>query len=197
MHAAQTLIVAACCLAGTATYAQQEQGWLAAPDSTLESMRGGFALAPDFMVSFGITRTVLIDGNVIARTAIQIDDLRNMTVAQAKQLTQEVGGFAVVQNGPGNTVNVPGQVAQPLTGTQPAGNTSRTTLAQPTASAPSVSLVQPTIQLIPGLVIQNTESNRHLQAVTEINAATNGMRILQGINLNQTLNDALKGALGR
>ena len=53
----------------------------------------------------------------------------------------------------------------------------------------------PQTQTLPGIVIQNTESNRTLQAITEITATTNSMRMLQGLNLNQALSDALK--LGR
>jgi hypothetical protein len=153
-------------------------------------MRGGFATPEGLLVSFGIIRTVLIDGAVVARTAIQIDDLRTITVDQARQLREQAGGFAIVQNGGGNTVNglaqgtTPAQLVQFV---QPAGSTQAGQALQPTQS----------IQLAPGIVIQNTENNRTLQAMTEINAGTNGMRMLQGINLFQTLNDALKGALGR
>lgn len=138
--------------------AAQSQLWTAASDSKLEQMRGGFAIAPDLMVSFGIIRTVRIDGAVVAHSALHIDDMRSITSAQAAQLSEATRGLTV-QNGPGNTANV---------------------------SLP-----------LPAIVIQNTESNRQLQAVTEITAATNSLRMLQGIQWNRTLSDALAGGLAR
>lgn len=141
--------------------AGQGQSWTAAPDSKLDSLRGGFAVAPGLMVSFGIVRTVQIDGQVVSRTGVQLNDLRSITVDQARSLRQQMADISLVQNGRGNiAANVP-------------------------------------VQPLPGIVIQNTENNRQLQAVTEINATTNGMRILQGMNLNQTMSDALKGAFTR
>ena len=138
--------------------AAQGQLWTAAPDAQLEQMRGGFALAPDLMVSFGIVRTVRIDGAVVAHTALQIEDLRTITLTQARQLGDATRGITV-QNGAGNTANV----ALPM----------------------------------PAIVIQNTESNRQLQAVTEITAATNSLRMSHALQWNRTLSDALAGGIGR
>lgn len=135
--------------------------WTAASDARLAQLRGGFAVAPGLMVSFGIVRTVQIDGMTVSRTSVQIDDLRSISVDQARGLSQQLSAASLVQNGRGNVAsNLP-------------------------------------VQTLPGIVIQNTDNNRHIRAVTEINATTNGMRILQGMNLNQTMNDALKSALGR
>lgn len=155
---------------------QAEQIWTAAPDAQLESMRGGFGPGPGLLVSFGIVRTVRVDGAVVARSAVHIEDLRSITVAQARELSEQILATTVVQVGAGNFVQ----------GQAPAN-------APAPAPAPA-----PVLPGTAGLVVQNTENNRHLQAVTEINASTtNGMRVLQGINFNQTLTDALKGALGR
>lgn len=153
-----TLLAAAGLAACGIASADQGQMWTAASDTQLEQMRGGFAIAPDLMISFGIVRTVRIDGAVVAHSALQIDDMRNITPAQAVQLGEATRGLTV-QNGPGNTANV---------------------------SLP-----------LPAIVIQNTESNRQLQAVTEITAATNSLRMLQGIQWNRTLSDALAGGIGR
>jgi hypothetical protein len=139
--------------------AAQGQLWTAAPDAQLEKMRGGFALAPDLMVSFGIVRTVRIDGAVVAHTALQIEDMRTITLTQSRQLGDATRGITV-QNGAGNTANVGGL---PL----------------------------------PAIVIQNTESNRQLQAVTEITAATNSLRLSHALQWNRTLSDALAGGIGR
>ena len=47
---------------------------------------------------------------------------------------------------------------------------------------------------IPAVVVQNTLNVQPIQSVTEINAVSSGQSILKGINLNQTLNDALGAA---
>jgi hypothetical protein len=140
-------------------HVRADQFWSASADGVLASMRGGFALPDGLMVSFGIVRTVTIDGQVVSQTALNIPDLRSITVEQARQLG--ASGLQIVQNGPGNSVQLP-QGA-----------------------------------MLPGLVVQNSESNRRLQALTEITAGTNTLRALQGMNLNQTLSDALKGGVGR
>ena len=44
------------------------------------------------------------------------------------------------------------------------------------------------------MVVQNTLNVQTVQSVTEINAVSTGQSILKGINLNQTLNDALGAA---
>ena len=157
MPRAVMLLLAAAC----SVPAQADQVWTAVPGDVLAGMRGGFAVADGLMVSFGIVRTVLVDGQVVARTALQIPDLRGITTEQARLLGSQAAGLAIVQSGTGNSF-------------------------QPTPS-----------EALPGIVIQNTQSNRQLQAITEITATTNTLRMLQGLNTNQTLGDALRGALPR
>lgn len=154
-------LVAAGCLAALSMTAQSggAQLWTATPDATLASMRGGFATPSGLMVSFGIVRTVQIDGLVVSHTSLQIHDMQNITPQQARDLAQATS-LAIVQNGAGNKANGLASLA------------------------------------VPGVVIQNTESNRNIQSVTVIDAATNSLGMLQGLNFNQTLNDALRGALG-
>lgn len=166
---------------------QAEQIWTAAPDTQLENMRGGFGPAPGLLVSFGIVRTVRVDGDIVARTAVHIEDLRSITVTQARQLSEQILATTLVQVGSGNVVQA----------SAPAASRPASTGAAAPAPAPAP-VPAPLPPVAPGLVIQNTENNRQLQAVTEIHAGTtNGLRVLQGINFNQTLTDALKGALGR
>jgi hypothetical protein len=159
MRRALPLLVAAS-VAAACGFARAAEGqlWTAASDAQLDQMRGGFALAPDLMVSFGIVRTVRIDGEIVAHSALHIPDIRAMTPAQAVQLGEAARGLTI-QNGAGNSANV----ALPL----------------------------------PALVIQNTESNRQLQAVTEITAATNSLRMSYSLSLSRTLSDALAGGIGR
>ena len=154
------ILVTALALATAPVVLYADQMWTATSDRDLSEMRGGFALPGGLLVSFGIVRTIAVDGQVVARTALNVPDVANITADQALQL-QAATRLTIVQTGAGNSV----QVSQ-------AGNT-------------------------PGIVIQNTESNRHLQALTEITATANTLRALQALNLNQVLGDALRGALGR
>ena len=85
-----------------------EQGslWLAASDRTLDQLRGGFDLGTGLLVSFGISRAVFINGQLITSTLFQIGDLSKLTAAQAVALSQQI--FAqpqIVQNGLGNPQN--------------------------------------------------------------------------------------------
>jgi len=160
MRSAALLLLVAAMVVGGAP-ARADQVWTASPDDQLAQMRGGFALTGELMVSFGIVRTVLVDGQVVSQTALHIPDLRSITAEQAQQLGRQSAGLGLVQSGPGNTFE------------------------------------PPRVAALPGLVIQNTQNNRQLQAITEITATANSMRMLQGINFNQALSDALKGAVGR
>ena len=56
----------------------------------LAAMRGGFASATGLQVAIGIERLVMINGEVVARTSV---DLGNLSRPAA---------FTLVQNGPGN-----------------------------------------------------------------------------------------------
>ena len=151
------------CMAAASSLAQADgaQAWLTTPNSKLESMRGGFRPMQGLWVSFGIERTVRIDGQLVMQSSLNIPNLANIDPAQLQQLSQQISTLGIVQSGSGNSAK----------GTQ--------------------------VTLAPGVVIQNTQSNRHLQSMTEINAATNGMRLLQGLNFGQAINDALQGSLGR
>jgi len=66
------------------------------------------------MVSFGITRAVFINGQLVTSTSFQVGDVTKLTSAQAEAFRQQVPAQAqVVQNGTGNTVDA-SSVAVPL-----------------------------------------------------------------------------------
>ena len=66
------------------------------------------------MVSFGITRAVFINGQLVTSTSFQVGDVTKLTSAQADVFRQQVLTQAqVVQNGVGNTLEA-GLVAVPL-----------------------------------------------------------------------------------
>lgn len=88
--------------------------WLAASDRTLDSMRGGFDLGAGLVVSFGISRAVYVNGQLLTSTSFQLGDITRLTASQASALGQQIARQAqVVQNGPGNTVE-PAAATVPL-----------------------------------------------------------------------------------
>ena len=135
--------------------------WLAIADSKLDNMRGGFSALPGVMVSFGILRTVHVNGVLTSQSGFQIADLRSISVAQAEQLSKQTGAMTLVQTGAGNLFD---------SGLKPGA---------------------------PAIVIQNTLSNQKIQSLTEINATSNGMSLLKGLNTERTLSDALGAAARR
>lgn len=80
--------------------------WLAASDHTLDQLRGGFDLGKGLMVSFGISRAVSINGQLVTSTQFQINDFTRLTSQQVTSVSQLRGAQAqVVSNGPGNKVD--------------------------------------------------------------------------------------------
>jgi hypothetical protein len=138
-----------------------EEEWLAAADSQLETMRGGFSVGDGVMVSFGIVRTVRINDMLASSSGFQVGELRSMSAAQAEQLAKQTTSLSLVQSGAGNTF---------ASGLAPGS---------------------------PAIVIQNTLNDQRIQSLTQIDAVSNGMSILKGINLNQALSDALNASLPR
>jgi hypothetical protein len=83
----------------------QETVWLAASDRTLSQLRGGFDLGAGLVVSFGISRAVYINGQLITSTSLQVGDLSRLTPTQAATLGQQMPTQTqVVQNGPDNSL---------------------------------------------------------------------------------------------
>ena len=80
--------------------------WRAASNHRLDQLRGGFDMGAGLMVSFGISRALFINGQLVTSTSFQVGDFSKLTPAQAEVLSQQVSSQAqVVQNGPGNTVS--------------------------------------------------------------------------------------------
>ena len=83
--------------------------WLAASDQTLDKLRGGFDLGTGLMVSFGISRAVYVNGQLITSTTFRVGDLTSLTPQQAIVLSQQISTQTqaqVVKNGPGNTMEL-------------------------------------------------------------------------------------------
>ena len=94
--------------------AEESTMWLAASNHTLDHMRGGFDFGAGLFVSFGISRAVYINDQLVTTMSLQLGDITKLTPAQAAALGQQIiSQTQVAQNGPGNTVE-PGPVIVPL-----------------------------------------------------------------------------------
>ena len=104
------LLLASTCQAQTLTPQPSDASiWLAASDQTLDTMRGGFDLGTGLVVSFGISRAVYINGQLITSTTFRVGDLTSLTPQQAVALSQQISTQTqaqVVKNGPGNTMEL-------------------------------------------------------------------------------------------
>lgn len=125
------LRVACLCLLGTwaglVQAAAPTQIWQAVSDRTLDTQRGGFFFGGGLEVSFGITRSVFINGELITETVLNIARVADITPAWAARLREELQSLTLVQNGPGNTF---------VAGTAPATSAPAPAAASPT-SAPA------------------------------------------------------------
>ena len=83
---------------------RREEIWMAVNDGKLDTLRGGFDPGNGLLVSFGITRAVYINGNLVTQTTLDFSHLNDLTAAQAAQLSKQLASLNIVQNGPGNTV---------------------------------------------------------------------------------------------
>jgi hypothetical protein len=147
--------------------------WLAASDQTLDQMRGGFDLGSGLLVSFGISRALSINGQLITSTSLNLGELARLTPMQAAALGQQMAAQTqVVQNGSGNTFTPTGPAAAP-------------------ASLPAASPVT----LPMATVIQNTLNHQTIRNLTIIEATSNAMGLVKGLNLRATIDDAISNAL--
>jgi hypothetical protein len=144
------------------------QDWTAVDSTVLDSMRGGFDIAPGLKVSFGIERIVNLNGVLQTATRIEVPDAAKLMQAQ------QPGGK------PGETISLPvtanlGGGASALV-QNGAGNVTTLGALSPDAAA---------------TIIQNSANNQTIQSVTVVNAATNSLELLKGANLHSTLLEAL------
>ncbi len=178
---------------------QHSEVWMAASNRTLDSMRGGFDLGAGLLVSFGITRSVAINGSLIVTTSFNIPNLSMITPAQAALVNQEAGRFNLVQNGPGNTVQ-PSSTTVAASSVSPGPLTVNTTA--PGAGTGSTTVGSATVTSAPingaslGTFIQNTLNNQQIQSQTVINASTNSLGMYKVMNMYSGLNAAQLNSLG-
>lgn len=88
--------------------------WWAVGDQKLSKLRGGFDLGSGLFVSFGISRAVYINDQLVTTTSFQSNGLDKLAQVQFAELARQLSAQQkVVQNGPGNTVDT-GALTLPL-----------------------------------------------------------------------------------
>jgi hypothetical protein len=83
----------------------QPTQWVPASNEQLDNTRGGFNLDTGLNVSFGIIRTVTINGNLVSRTNFDLPDITRITADQARLVNKALGETGLIQSGGGNFVD--------------------------------------------------------------------------------------------
>jgi hypothetical protein len=88
--------------APTLAASEPADDWTPVKDEQLEQMRGGFTTASGLQVSLGIERLVAINGELVARTRVDISDLNHMSDEQLRQTRDALSSVKLIQNGGAN-----------------------------------------------------------------------------------------------
>ena len=78
--------------------------WKTASNEQLDTLRGGFETPAGMTVSFGLVRTVTINGDVVNRTSFNLPDVSKISAEQARAVSTAMAETRLVQNGLGNVV---------------------------------------------------------------------------------------------
>lgn len=176
-----TLLLATSTCFGDASLGQRKprfdpSAWAPASDEQLAQQRGGFETRSGLTVSFGIIRTVAVNGDVVSKTSFNFQDMANITAQEVRLATAAMAQSGVVQVGSDNSV--PASVAS----TSVPGSTS---LAVATG-----------LTGIPATVVQNSLNGQNIQALTLINTSVNSMGLFKSANAHATMRDAQMGSIG-
>lgn len=140
--------------------------WAAASPATLAQLRGGFEVGQGLTVSFGLTRTVSINGDLVNQSSFNIPDIAHLTPAQTAAASAAMAKAGLtIQNGAQN------QVEHSLN-------------PDPSRQTPG------------SLIIQNSLNNQNILTRTVINTEVNSLTLLKTINTQTVLKEAILGALG-
>ncbi|RZL86929.1 MAG: hypothetical protein EOP82_28325 [Variovorax sp.] len=82
----------------------REEVWMAVSDQALDHLRGGFDPGNGLLVTFGISRALYVNGDLVTQQTLNFGRLNDLTPAQAAQLSQQMQRLNIVQIGPGNNV---------------------------------------------------------------------------------------------
>jgi hypothetical protein len=103
------LAASSCAWACSNAHAAPPQDWVAVDSAALAEMRGGFTANNGLKISFGIERSISVNGEVLSAANFSVDDIGKLTSGQAASVTAQ-SMTELIQNGPGNVFQ-PGQLA--------------------------------------------------------------------------------------
>jgi len=104
------LFLAGSACLGTSLAAEERQAfrpdeWMAVSDQQLDTQRGGFDAGSGLAVSFGIIRTVMVNGDLVSKTSFNLPDVTKITSEQARLASAAIADSGLVQIGPNNFVD--------------------------------------------------------------------------------------------
>jgi hypothetical protein len=103
MHAFSRVWLAGLALAaGSAAAAPPAADWSPVSAGVLDAARGGFTDSHGLAVSFGLERLVSLNGEVIARTSVQVPDISHLTAEQVRQTSEALSSVKLIQAGHDN-----------------------------------------------------------------------------------------------
>lgn len=95
----------ACAGTGERTAFEPSQ-WTPVSNEKLGKMRGGYDAGPGLNVSFGIVKSVTINGDLVSKTSFDLPDVTKISAEQASLVRAAISEATVIQNGVGNFVDV-------------------------------------------------------------------------------------------
>jgi hypothetical protein len=114
LHVGVWLALAACAAPAPAA-SEAGGGWTPVNEDQLAQLRGGFTIPGGLQMSLGIERLVSINGQVLARTRVDISDLNLLSDEQLRQTRDALSSVKLIQNGVDN-IYQPGASAQAAAG---------------------------------------------------------------------------------
>lgn len=233
-------------------------GWRMLDTEQLDAVRGGMDLSNGLAVSFGLEQSILVNGEIVSRTVLNLQNLQQtianqVEAARADVISTTAGISAQVQaqvaeqlravglqSTPLTTVNqTPPSQAQSASATSSSVSTntvSQSIVAAPRSGSDETSppaTSQSSGQLVTPLeatngtaslpisilqngqgntvgsssaagngssvttVLQNTLDNQRIQVLTEIDASANSLKMLQALELGQSIREGVINSLRR
>ncbi len=78
--------------------------WTAVSDEQLADTRGGFDANSGLTVSFGIIRSVMVNGDLVTQTSFNLPDVTQISSEQARLASAAIADAGLVQIGTGNSI---------------------------------------------------------------------------------------------
>ncbi|GAB3474154.1 hypothetical protein GCM10027321_47650 [Massilia terrae] len=88
--------------AGSAAASPPATYWTAVSPAVLDSARGGFTIGAGLALSFGLERLVSLNGEIVARTSVQLPDIGRLSTEQVRQTGAALSAVNLIQAGADN-----------------------------------------------------------------------------------------------